>query len=141
MMKKSIFILLILVALVSCKKKGCTDSKASNFDTEAVEDDNSCTYNADVSFWFNSTVSFFLDAYDVTDLSVYINDSLVGNMDPTDSKTEPDCGGDAFTFVYPLNDFPYREVAYRVDDQTGNDQFSGIITVYGGECTSKELKW
>lgn len=141
MVKKYVFVLVVFGLLVSCKKEGCTDIKATNYDEEAVNDDNSCVYSADVSFWFNSTVSFFLDEYGVTELSVYVNDSLVGTMDPADSKSAPDCGGDAFTFTYPLNDFPSRTVAYSVYDQTGNDQFTGTIAVYGGDCTSKELKW
>lgn len=44
---KSIFVLGILFtfgSLTSCKKEGCTDSVAENFDSKAKEDDGSCVY-------------------------------------------------------------------------------------------------
>ncbi len=42
----SLFILIaIAVTAGSCKKKGCTDSTASNYSQEAKKDDKSCEYN------------------------------------------------------------------------------------------------
>lgn len=41
---KFLFIASILI-LSSCKKEGCTDQGANNFDEEAKKDDGSCTYN------------------------------------------------------------------------------------------------
>lgn len=44
-MKKSIFIILALsTTLFGCKKKGCTDANAINFDSSAEKDDGSCEY-------------------------------------------------------------------------------------------------
>lgn len=48
-MKKQILILTILALTVgltmnSCKKKGCTDEIATNFDSDAEKDDESCEY-------------------------------------------------------------------------------------------------
>lgn len=34
-----------IIFSLSCKKKGCTDSLATNYDSEAKKDDNSCTYD------------------------------------------------------------------------------------------------
>jgi hypothetical protein len=50
LMKNSgIFFLTLLFAITisSCKKKGCTDSLAENYNTEAEKDDESCTYLSD----------------------------------------------------------------------------------------------
>ncbi len=48
---KNFGILLVAIILIapmtSCKKKGCVDSHAENFDSEAEKDDGSCTYLSD----------------------------------------------------------------------------------------------
>ena len=49
MKRTGIFLLLSCLTLtfVSCKKKGCIDEFAENYDTEAEKDDGSCTYLSD----------------------------------------------------------------------------------------------
>ena len=52
-MKKINFIILMLAVLplviTSCKKKGCTDATASNYDANAKRDDGTCTYDPHVN--------------------------------------------------------------------------------------------
>jgi len=43
-MKLFFGLILVMIALTSCKKSGCTDYDALNYDTEAKVDDNSCYY-------------------------------------------------------------------------------------------------
>ena len=42
-------ILLVVSALSSCKKEGCTDASATNYSEDAKKDDNSCTYGFSIS--------------------------------------------------------------------------------------------
>ena len=48
-MKKTIlfFAVASLVAVTSCKKKGCTDPTAINYNSEAEKDDGTCEYEQD----------------------------------------------------------------------------------------------
>ncbi|MFT4600553.1 MAG: hypothetical protein ACI857_000727 [Arenicella sp.] len=46
------------VVTVSCKKKGCTDSTANNFTTEAEKDDGSCEYTTEGSITLNFSQNF-----------------------------------------------------------------------------------
>ena len=57
------FVLLLLVVLTtSCKKKGCTDPLADNYDTSAQKDDYSCTYTHDYMYEVTGTAN----DYDIT---------------------------------------------------------------------------
>jgi hypothetical protein len=44
-MKKILLIALIGITIISCKKEGCTDRSAVNFDEKAKEDDGSCIFD------------------------------------------------------------------------------------------------
>ena len=61
MKTKSINIALIFALLISgisfqsCKKEGCTDETATNYDSEAEKDDDSCEYEEVPEFTFDIT--------------------------------------------------------------------------------------
>ncbi|MEJ6637343.1 MAG: DUF4856 domain-containing protein [Crocinitomicaceae bacterium] len=59
-MKKLLLLLslIVLVSLASCKKKGCTDPLANNYNTEAEKDDESCIYDLAPSYSVPSTYTF-----------------------------------------------------------------------------------
>jgi len=46
MMKIILFILIVISTLSGCKKKGCTDESAENYNANATHNDGSCTYSA-----------------------------------------------------------------------------------------------
>jgi len=48
MKNKMILISMLLLTITACKKKGCTDETATNYNKEAKKDDNSCVYAPDV---------------------------------------------------------------------------------------------
>lgn len=53
-MKKLLLISLVLPFIISsCRKEGCINSDATNYDEEASKDDGSCEYEGEVMFWTN----------------------------------------------------------------------------------------
>ena len=72
-MKKIIYLFLaVSFVFTSCKKEGCTDSIASNYNPDAGKDDGSCTYDI-IDSW--SATNVVMD----TSVTVTIN----GSVDPT----------------------------------------------------------
>ncbi|MFT5822662.1 MAG: hypothetical protein ACI8ZM_003918 [Crocinitomix sp.] len=113
---KNVSFLLILIAataVVSCKKKGCTDESATNYSEKAKKDDGSCTYqelSIPSTFNFtddagNSTVSFGGQTERLNQMeemttymksgttTILTNDALTAMFENTD-----DNGGGNFTF-------------------------------------------
>ncbi len=50
--------LLVMLFAVGCKKKGCTDPAASNYDSTAEKDDESCEYDTVVAYTVPATYTF-----------------------------------------------------------------------------------
>lgn len=141
-MKIILFIVSFSLVVLSCKKEGCMNENATNYDAEVKKDDGSCHFEAKTSFWFSEGVSEFLvGPYEVTALTVYMDDVSVGTMDPADWKVGPDCNGENFTVVTDLGGFTGKKYSYSVRDNNGTQQFYGTVSLVGNDCKSVELKW
>lgn len=87
-------ILILTIALASCKKKGCTDPQATNFDITAEKHDQSCTYIPTIVLTGSDTIEVpvgmpFVDPgvsafnkngtqVEVTSLTYLVNTNTVG---------------------------------------------------------------
>jgi len=110
-MKVAFYIILSLfIGFYSCKPKGCTDPKASNFSYEAEKDDGSCEYKGctdpdalnydpealtdDGSCIYNGGLHFITTRNTVggnTYLTVEINGQYIGNLNQQCVQKFPDC--------------------------------------------------
>ena len=145
-MKKNIIVILVLVlgfASTSCLKrfkKGCTYEEATNYDEKVGQDDGTCTYESKTSFWFNESQSYSLINYnDVTMLSVYVDEKLVGTIDPADWKVGPDCNGANFTVNTNWTGINSLNVGYLINDQNGTKRYEGGVFLTGNSCNNVEL--
>ena len=59
-MKYSLYTLLLVAFLTSCKKEipGCTDYSADNYNSAATDNDGSCQYSGDLTFWMSSQMNY-----------------------------------------------------------------------------------
>ena len=51
-------LILLSITITSCKKKGCTDELATNYNSEAKKDDGTCVYDTAPTYTIPSTYNF-----------------------------------------------------------------------------------
>ncbi len=130
------------IFLSSCVKMGCTDADANNYDWEAKEDDNTCTYDASVIFWHDLetannladagviTLKFFVDSVEVGTKDVWIECS--GGF----ANCEDACG---VTVTTEIGDPKTKPFSYSITNQTGVEFFSGTSEFVGADCVPMQL--
>lgn len=130
--------------LIGCKKKGCTDPFALNYNTEAEKDDETCTYDGHLVFWFTSvTATNFVNA-SIPNLDFYLNGEKVGNVSMTQfSSGQPTCGGsEGFTATYDLGKETLINVPFSImEGGTSNAIQSGNISIKSTPCTWIEVTY
>jgi hypothetical protein len=125
----------------SCKKEGCTDKEAVNYQASAKVDNGSCTYSGSVILWYKVGVFTGLASYGVTNLSLYIDDELQGEY-PVGfySPSEPTCGTtNTMSLELNLGSEKSKEFNYEIIDQNGTVRWSGILDLSASQCSSYEL--
>ena len=113
-MKKLLFIALIGLTAISCKKEGCTDENATNYNADAKKDDGSCTFASIEGMWTSSN----------QETSVTMSVSMGGQPFPLfDNMTSADT---SYTEVLDPADFEPT----AIDIQSG-----GTLISYSGADT------
>lgn len=136
-MKRSILFLLVLsfsITFISCRKNGCTDSLACNYDSEAHKDNGSCKYdrstelytqsvNLDEFATSNPVAEFTFTQYEVencTDPTTTEVNLLVKNLltDTISIECEVVMQEDAFTQYWSYN-YTVNKLAPGMTDTVG----------------------
>lgn len=140
-LRNKLWALILVLIAFSCNKDGCTDKPATNYDQKAKTDDGSCVYEADLVFWFDNDTKTIMTSSGVTALYYYLDETLIGNFSPaTPFSSAPLCDNEtAFrkSIAYDLNSS--KTLTYRVEDQSGNEHFSGTVTAVAKSCVPVQL--
>lgn len=128
------------LTLTSCKKEGCTDYEATNYNSSSNEDDGTCSYEASTTFWYGESTSLDLINAGAENLEFYVDYELVGTTEADVYWTgQPECGAsDAVSFKTTLID-PSETHVYSVEDQDGDVYWSGTLDLNANTCLNTEL--
>lgn len=125
---KKLKLLLIFAGLfvsVSCKKEGCTDPLADNYNASANDNDGSCEYTGQVTFWMSSgsdNVNVTLNGITST---ISVNLSAV-----------PDCGANGCAnFTLPSGTYSY----HAEEDVLFPVEWDGSVSIPKADCKTIQL--
>lgn len=126
----------------SCKKEGCTNPVADNYDAKAKTSDLSCVYTVEAVFWFKENISIGLQAVDIKKLTFLLNDEPLGTS-KTDKFWEeaPECGeAGTIKFSRELKKSNSEPFYYSVKDEEGLVLWNDIITLDTDSCRVIQLE-
>lgn len=132
---------LAVLTFGSCKKEGCTDTDATNFNESAKQDDNSCQYEGSVVLWYGQEVSDYLVNDDAITLTYYVNGQIVGSSASSVYWLgKPSCGDNgSITITKDLSNTKSMSYTYSIIDQTGFEYWSGVLNFTANTCLAVEL--
>ena len=144
-MKRIILLPILIMTLLigSCKKEGCTDSLAENYNEKAKKDDGSCTYKADALIWWNEETSTALEDYESYVLYIYVDNVLVS----TESialfwNSAPECGAQGtVTASRDMKGNSKETVPYYIKDEYDEVLWDGYLEYEAGVCYSQQVEF
>lgn len=144
-MKKIILLPMMAIVLLasSCKKEGCTDESAVNYNSKAKKDDGSCTYSGEVVLWWNQNTSSEMQIFGSTVVKLYIDGQFVDSKSASTYWTSaPDCGTNAtMTVTKDLGKDKAKSFSFEIQDQDTDVLWTGTLSFDANTCTTQELVW
>lgn len=137
-MKNILVLLFCSLALYSCKKEGCTNEHATNYDQNAKEDDCSCTTQLDkIDGTYTVTVTrnsaHIYNQGDEFDVLVFLDLPKCQPYDPADIKSIK--FNNLFTF-FGCDQYPFEDYTFTVSlddrDTWNNAPIEGTGSIKNG---------
>lgn len=137
-------VILSTTTFVGCKKEGCTDINATNYDSEAKDDDGSCRFEGSVQFWYNQATSENLLDDGSASLTFSVDGEVIGSYAASVFfASNPSCGqASVVRTTKDLGSAKTKTSTYRVVDDFGDEIWTGNVTFDAAdECLSIELTY
>lgn len=150
MKKTLLFVAVGLLGFTSCKKEGCTDANAFNYDVTAEKDDESCTYQATGVFYYSQdTYLNKMISPAIPQLEYFIDGASIGVFNSDDgwvaeSGTLPDCNSTVHAVVNVSMGAQLQKLHNWEVTNAANGEpipgFAGNMVFVGGTCHAIELE-
>lgn len=142
-MKKILVFSSFTLLLVACKKEGCMDHEAINYDPKAKKDNGSCNYVASIVFWQDQENADQKVSAGHTIYNFYINGQLKGSTSTSIYDIDgisPDCGDPALLNVDLDLGHNYTDViSLSITNQNGVQLYLNDSKVIYGDCNKIQL--
>ncbi len=126
----------------SCSKPGCTDENSTNYSSEANEDDGTCAYRGDITFWCLPAVSTALNDAGHTMLRFELEGEIVDSI-PTLLFFSPsgDCNTPGVkTIAMEELPYEYRYYKYRIKGNGFETLYEDFIKLDANQCLGIQLE-
>ena len=132
-----LFLTFLSPSLLSCKKLGCTDENALNFEKVAKKNDESCTYEGSVGIWFDSLKADEYAFDGVIDLTYFVDGKNIGTISSSQySIVPPTCESpEVVTVKFNMGKASSASHSLLVKRETGAIVDSYNFSVEGGKCS------
>lgn len=134
--------ILIFSTLLSCKRRGCLDTEAINYDIKANNHDYSCIYNSEGLIFWNENSQSSLEYLEVTNLTmVFNNDTVQRNMDVNTflPVNDVDCFSSNWYHFNQINYSNKFDVGVMLLNQDFDTIFAGFVTLLPN-CNSYRIR-
>ena len=147
-MKKILLFSVLAIFLNSCTVEvridGCTDPIAYNYDSQADDDDGSCSYTADVVFYLDAAGAlYFTHVEEIEELWVYVEGVEIDYLDASTAFDYiPSCypiDVDAVNFSYEWDDALAATFTWMVVDEYDVVHYEGTDVIGANDCLPMEL--
>jgi len=135
-----VFMVALATTLSNCKREGCTDIDALNFDEKAKNDDGTCDFEGSVVFWYDQTTSQNLIDYLSASLTFYVDGNVIGSTGTNVYwASAPDCENGSVAKTFQLGNVKTQSFSYKVIDDWGDEIWKGTVEISGNTCKIVQL--
>lgn len=134
--------LVIGLSFVSCKKYGCTDPDALNFEEKVRSNNLLCEYQGSVLFWYDEIIQDSLNTlYNIKSLEYYVENVRVDSLEFENPLTKPPACGASEVATYTIDSTfgNKRWVKYQIVTELDVILYDSTVEVSANECLKIRL--
>lgn len=134
---------IVALSFTSCKKYGCTDPDATNFESSVRTDNLMCTYEGSILFWYDRIVQDSLNLLygPKLGLEYFVEEVRVDSLTLDGELDEPPtCGQEEVaTYVADMKTGKKRFVEYKIYTIFEDLIYDSIVEITANECLKIRL--